>query len=266
MITDPAKYNSINTIYESKRLRAKIDLVIKGIAIALIIAVNIAALATIYWAIVSYCPIKAEALITSSFLVGIVGALVSLKVPTLGITNHNLNQFLNPIVLLGRGMGYLFFGPTILGIKAMDWTHYYDRKVANQISGELKSMSFEQVAEKYGPNISNLHKYGFLPKEQLDPFKKLYEQHVTCKMERNYLKPFVSKINPSNDKENPLVAKHLAVESLSVQLQKDWDASKTDILANLPFPKLSIPDFTKPHVRLGNKIISLILPKNAHAS
>jgi hypothetical protein len=153
------------------------DLVLKKIAISIIALLNFAAVGTGVYYLVAYIPIPAQALLVSPFIVGVLGALANIKFPTLGISSHNYTSYVNPLGLLGRVTGYLFFGPLMYVANRTDWTPYHDPIYANTLSTNLEEASFADIADNYGRHFSNLTRYGFIDERYKQKLKRLYKSY-----------------------------------------------------------------------------------------
>lgn len=244
-----------NFTYEAKRTQATIELTIKRIVIAALALLNVAAIGGAYYYMHTFCPVKAEPILTSSLLAGVLGGLVSLKVPTCGITNYNMGQYLNPVMLLGRCLAYLFFGPVILSVKAIDWTNYSNRLTANQISREIRELSFKDIASRYGPNIRNLQRFGFLSKEDAAQFRTIYEEFLPLQMKEKHLDPYVLSSKKEENEDNPLSKEYSMLQGDLAQVEEKWKSFVSNISNGLPQPEISktLPKFEKGSVRFRIK-------------
>lgn len=232
--------------YEKSVSKCTRDLVIKKMALSIIILLNVAALGAIFTYITLYCPIPERPLLISTFVVGVLGALVSLKVPTLGVTGGNYTQFTNPVSLLGRAATLILFGPVLLVIKKIDWTNYADPYVANQVSEELSRLSFKELSPLYGPRIENLKKYGFISQEKAQKLKDLHEHYQKHKKAHDlfltHSKNFLKEI--TDDKAENLFLQNLDKTKESLEdIESDWLQLKHQIIPSLPRPETNIPDY-----------------------
>lgn len=254
-------YISLNSIpnktpispYDRMRNRAQVDLKIKKIFLSMLIPLNIAGITAAYYLIITYCPIKAEPLIISSFIVGVLGGLISLKIKTFGITGHNLSQFVNPVTLIGRLLAYVFFGPILLARDFLDWTNYANPEEANRISGELETQSFSFIAEHYGAKRNNLIKYGFIDCNQAVAFQEIYRKHLVSHMKYERAKKFTSNFIIDNKKtdlrdDNPHVLNQKKYKEELDQIETNWNLQKTQILLS-PQPRFTMPAYEKSHIR-----------------
>jgi len=187
------------SLWEKNSPRCKRDLIIKGIAVSVILLMNLALLGTALYFIVQFnLPIPGKALVTSPFIVGILVAITQLKLPILsksslkrlGISRGTYSDFSNPLNLLGLVAAFCLFFPYKIAYNACDWTQYHDRGVANEIMEDLFDeikvdkpqddktyRSFEVLAEEYGKHFKNLAKYGFIPSEDKGALIQLYKDY-----------------------------------------------------------------------------------------
>lgn len=177
-----------NNYWELNKSIARRDLIIKKIALVVIALINFAILGAVLYAIIAYCPLPAEALLVSPFIFGVLGALVYLKFPTLGVDQKNYSQFTNPTILLGKMLTYLFFGPYMFTLDYCDLTAYHDPYVANKISNDFRERSFEKLEEKYGDRFSNIIKYGIILPTFKDELLEIKKDYRPIKQDWSYYK------------------------------------------------------------------------------
>lgn len=216
--------------WEMQLQRAKIDLTIKKIAIVVIALLNFAGLCAAAYYFMTYCPYKLKALIVSPIVIGVLGALSTLKVPTFGVKQSNITSYANPLHMIGKGLGYLFFGPFSFSVKHLDWTPYHDPTRANTISHDLSTKTFAELARDYGSRFGNLIKYGFINPKKSDALKTLYKTYKNLKREKDFW---------TCEKQPERVAQ---TQKKIEQLEKKW----AKIKKNWDHPTLAQPtyDFT----------------------
>lgn len=211
------------------------DLILKKIAVALIALINLAALGTALYFIISYCPVPSTALLASPFIVGVLGALAYMNFPTCGVSSKNYTDYFNPLALLGKGMAYLFFGPLMYAVKHIDWTPYHDPICAHRISTDLQELSFDQVADKYGENFSNLIYYGFIHEDQSQELQALYEEYQPVKKAIDFWK------QEKMEKSEP----YIQAQAKLASIEGKWSVIKQNIKFPFPTPQLPDYDFTQ---------------------
>jgi hypothetical protein len=222
--------NPAEHAWNASSSKCTVHLVIKKIAISIIFTANLAALGTAMAYIVMYCPIPAQVATVAPLVTGVLGALIYLKVPLLGINNNNYYDYTEPSIFLGRVITMILFAPLIVAIKNIDWINYRDPFVANRVSNELSDWKWDQVADKYGKKIGNLKRYGFLGQKDAETMRVMYKNYQPVKK----VKDFLGSEQLSLDSD--LKMKIATVES-------DWVNLKNQI--NLPRPQYQLPDFTK---------------------
>lgn len=163
--------------WELKSPKAQRDLIIKKIAIAIILMANLAGIATGIYFLTLHFTIPTQALIASPFIVGVLGAIAYLKIPTLGVTKDNYTQYSNPALVIGKILAYLFLGPVTLFAKNTDFYPYHDPYFAERVSQELSKEKFDFVAKKYGPHFDHLVDYGFIPENYRDDLLSIYREY-----------------------------------------------------------------------------------------
>lgn len=153
------------------------DLILKKIALIITALLNFAALGTILYYTVTYCPVPAQAVLVSPYIVGVLGALTYVKFPTFGISYITYTNYSNPLSLMGRAITYLFFGPYMYLVERLDVTPYYDPFVADEVSNNLEKWPFDQIANTFGRHFSNLTHYDFIEEVHTDTLQELYEAY-----------------------------------------------------------------------------------------
>ncbi len=94
--------SDIRSNWELKSPKAQRDLVIKKIAIAIILIINLGGIAFGLYHLTLHYTIPTQALIVSPFIVGVLGAIAYLKIPSFGITKSNYTHIVTlPLSLQG---------------------------------------------------------------------------------------------------------------------------------------------------------------------
>jgi hypothetical protein len=242
------------SLWESKGRNCHIDLTIKQLAIALITLLNFAALGVGFYYLVAYCTIPAQAMLISPFIVGVLAALANLKFPTFGISSGNYSNFLNPLALVGRVAAYVFFGPMMYILNKVDLTPYHDPIKANKVSQDLEELSFEKIADQYGPFFQNLIKYGFIHEKYEQKLQSLYETYVPIKEEILFWK--------NEGLENCVESKTATRKKLKVE--KDWKALKESFEYAFPHPNKPKYDFSKTTTSVQLKYREYVFSRPLH--
>jgi len=255
-MTDINETNSVHA-YESVKKQAHSDLNLKRFGFALLIIANMAALGAIFYALVTYCPIPTSLLVTSTFVIGVIGALSSLNIPTFGINTFNFSQYVNPVTVVGRGIAYLLFGPTLLIKKNVDWTDYSDPLQVSQISHTLASKSFAEVAKEHGEQLTNIKKYKIVEESDGTALIHLYKTYYPLKLEQEFFEKRLGKeemaaIQGGGSSSNDLVEKVRLNHQKIQQIEEEWSVLQKEIKSKLPQPKVEerVPDFTKRSTRV----------------
>jgi len=231
---DGVRNNDLSTNYwELNAPDSRRDLIIKKVVVGLIALINFAALGAALYFIIAYCPISTQALLISPFIVGVLGALVYLKFPTLGINSMNYSQYSNPAIMLGKGITYLFFGPYMYATKKCDWTPYHDPHVANKIANAINTNSFEDLAKEYGKHFDNFAKYGMIPPEHKE---ELLAIHAAYKPIRKALKYYEKKDLKWHERVVNLNSEKAGIE-------RRWENLRREIRPHLHFPPIPEYDF-----------------------
>lgn len=229
-------YNSNSSIipWNIASKKCQRELVIKKIGIILIALANLALLAALFTYLTMRVPISASPLLASPFVVGGLGALSYLKIPTLGLSHKNYKEYSNPAILLARAVTFVFFAPVVGLSKWLDWTAYGDPYVSKRIADDFKEKTFEEILPHYGPLASNLYRYGYLSKKNSNQLKMLHleaKHHIETKK-------FLIEEKAS---ETDLLSTNTALS----QISQKWTSLKELIIPTLPSPHPSVPDFQK---------------------
>ena len=211
------------------------NLILKKVAVSIIALANCAGLGVALYYIVSYCPIPTQAILVSPFIVGALGALKNMKIPTLGFTASNYKSDLNPTTIVGKVVAYIFFGPLMLAVNNIDWIPYHDSIRARAISDDLEKKEFAEISKEYGNHLSNLFAYKFIPKN--NNTLEIYAMHEECKAEEMAVEFWTKERNPDN------VTK--AQENIQ-KINEKWNRLRDWQIKNeLPKPEVPKYDFSK---------------------
>ncbi len=224
-----------NTLWETHSPTCGTDLVLKKIAVAIIGLLNLAALGTALYYIISYCPIPSQAIVASPFIVGVLGALTYIKFPTCSITEKNYTSYVNPTALIGKGLAYLFFGPLMYAVKHIDWTPYHDPICATRVSNDLKELPFDQVTRKYGDNFNNLIRYGFIPEDKRVELQHLHKEYQP-------IKDAVDFWQQEKMEKSEVYAQAMVNQAA---IEEKWTDFKQNTVHPFPSPDLPDYDFTQ---------------------
>lgn len=220
----------------------KRDLIIKKIALALLVLLNLAGIAGLCTYIVLYSPISQSAIevscLITPIIIGVFAAFSMLKIPTFGFTSYNYKQVLNPITTIVKIATLALIAPVYCMVQHVDFTDYADHFEAKNIVKEIEIAKFDKVMEVFGPRIDNLVKYGYISQTNGTAFEKIYSQ----------AEPLLAAKEDLKNRERVKDAFKENFDQLQVQLQpleKEWEELKSSILPDLPNPEVPNPDFTK---------------------
>jgi hypothetical protein len=231
------------TPWEVNRSVAIRDFIVKRVGVIALAIINFAALGVSLYYISAYIPLPAQALLISPFIVGALAGLSSLKFPTLGVTERNYSNFINPLSLAGRALSYLFFGPLVYAINRIDWDCYFDEDRACEISNHLEKLPFEQIAKRYGPHFDNLVKYGFIHRDYYPSLKSLYKEYQPVKEALEFYR---------KGTEN-----HLKAQQKLEEIELEWQNWKENYRYVFPYPTTPNYDFSKLSTKVYLKFRSL---------
>ncbi len=227
---------TLKTLWEQKAPKCQRDLIFKKIAITIIALANLAGIALLFTHVCMNYPIPTQALLVSPIIVGILGALSYLKIPTFGINTLNYTHYSNPVLMASRAVTYAVFGPVVLMVRWLDWTNYRDPFVAKQIRNDFETRDCEEVLATYGPRARNLGRYGLLSPELAKEFQSLYTKAKPVLETKKFL-------------ENEKAIEVFDAQSLTSIDEQEWAPLKTKIFASespcFDFPTLQVPDFSK---------------------
>ena len=228
------------TLWETQSPTCAIDLVLKKIAIVLIALINLTALGTALYYIISYCPIPSQAFVVSPFIVGVLGALAYIRFPTCGVSDKNYTNYTNPTTLIGKGLAYLFFAPLIFAVNHIDWTPYHDPICATRVSNDLKELPFDQITRKYGDNFNNLVRYGFIHEDNQAELHNLHEEYQPVKDAVDFWQ--------QEKMEQSVIYAHAKVSQANIE--NKWESFKQGTAHPFPSPALPQYDFTQSSTRV----------------
>jgi len=234
MTTEVQKTSDNKSLWDTYSNHCNRDLIIKKIALCTIAAINVGGIAALLTYVCLHYSIPTTALVVSPIIVGVLGALSFLNVPTFGVSRINYTEFTNPAILFSRCVTVILLGPVVYTIRTLDWTQYGDPFVAHRIAEDFKNDDMETLLSKYGPSLSNLEKYGFFSPEHGQELKKIY-QEVRPHIEE---KSFFKEEQASEKSIEPIQHK------INVQIEK-WQQLKEGMVNELPNPELPQVDFTK---------------------
>lgn len=242
------------TPWEIKAPIAKRDFIIRKIFINFLFAMNAAGLGVALYFVISYCPIPAKAFLISPFVVGVIGAVAYLKLPTFGISKHNYFNITNPAVHIGKALALAFFGPCVLANYFLDKTPYHDPETATCISEELRKLSFSEISEKHGRHFKNLYHYGFIqeavmPQQSLQDLRQrlLPIERTIQRYEKTYKSVLDQRLGESeSEEETPeWFERYLQCLDEKKAIEKEWLKEKSSMISHLPYPKLPAYDLSK---------------------
>lgn len=248
---------TVNT-WELTAPLAKRDLIIRKIFTTILFSINIAGLGAALYFVIAYCPISAKAYVISPFIVGVLGAVAYLKLPTFGISKFNYHNITNPAVQLGKGLALAFFTPCVLASYLLDQTPYHDPHSANCISTELSEWTFSQISEKHGRHFNNLYRYGFIREEDVkkEDLKNLREELLPIEREMSfYEKKYASVLKghvKSHKRDHSSRQPEWFNQYLALKEQKEgkegvedrWKGIRARLIDHLPHPEIPADDFS----------------------
>lgn len=236
--------------WEQKAPLAKREFIIRKIFINMLFLINLAGLSVALYFVISYCPIPAKAYVISPFVVGVIGAIAFLKLPTFGISRHNYHNITNPAVQLGKALALAFFTPCVLSNYFLDQTPYHDPHSANCILDELSNWTFSQISEKHGRHFNNLYRYGFIKEEDISKkdLEALRQELLPIEQEMHYLEKkyeSVLKQHHKTDADQPeWFKRYRTLKGQKKGVEAKWEDKKVRFIGHLPHPTVPKDDFS----------------------
>jgi hypothetical protein len=215
--------------WQSKSRRCQTDLIIKKIAVVVIATLNMAALGCVLYYVIAHCPFPHESVLDyhfSGFLSGALGGLAVMQFPTFGLQSARLT----PSTLSGKIAAYILFGPLMYTLNRADWTRYHEPFRAMEISDDLATRPFSEIATLYGKQCDHLVKYGFIDAQYKQELKGLYTDYRNrCENIDKMLKAWEGRqLSPGDGWDQ--------ARRTSIEFQGRWDALKNKFGNVFPHP------------------------------